>query len=169
MNITKKIIITDTNIITDLSNANILEEFIKIDNVYMSDMVKNDEINSKTCDTKIIKKIKTIPASIKDILEMNELTRIVSKLSTYDLINYVIAKNNDYILATGDDALKRFAEKNGVLVYRTLKLISLMVDNDVISNEKALKACFSLKNNVNTRIPNELIDNFIKELEKVEI
>lgn len=92
MNITKKIIITDTNIITDLSNANILEEFIKIDNVYMSDMVKNDEINSKTCDTKIIKKIKTIPASIKDILEMNELTRIVSKLSTYDLINYVIAK-----------------------------------------------------------------------------
>lgn len=44
-----------------------------------------------------------------------------------------------------------------------------MVDNDVISNEKALKACFSLKNNVNTRIPNELIDNFIKELEKVEI
>lgn len=169
MNITKKIIITDTNIITDLSNANILEEFIKIDNVYMSDMVKNDEINSKTCDVKIIKKIKTIPASIKDILEMNELTRTVSKLSTYDLINYVIAKNNDYILATGDDALKRFAEKNGVLVFRTLKLISLMVDNDVISNEKALKACLSLKNNANTRIPNELIDNFIKELEKVEI
>lgn len=118
-NITKKIIITDTNIITDLSNVNILEEFIKIDNVYMSDMVKNDEINSKTCDVKIIKKIKTIPASIKDVLEMNELTWTVSKLSTYDLINYVIAKNNDYILATGDNALKRFAEKNGVLVFRT--------------------------------------------------
>ena len=48
MNITTKIIITDTNIITDLNNANILEEFIDIDNVYISDMVKNDEINLKT-------------------------------------------------------------------------------------------------------------------------
>ena len=45
MNISKKIIITDTNIITDLNNANILDEFVKIDNVYMSDIVKNDEIN----------------------------------------------------------------------------------------------------------------------------
>ena len=60
MNITKKIIITDTNIITDLNNANILDKFVKIDNVYMSDIVKNDEINLKTCDAKIIKKIKTI-------------------------------------------------------------------------------------------------------------
>lgn len=33
MSITKKIIITDTNIITDLFNANILEEFINLDNV----------------------------------------------------------------------------------------------------------------------------------------
>ena len=45
MSITKKIIITDTNIITDLFNANILEEFINFDNVYISDLVKNDEIN----------------------------------------------------------------------------------------------------------------------------
>ena len=45
MNITPKIIITDTNIITDLNNAGILEEYIKLDNVYISDMVKNDEIN----------------------------------------------------------------------------------------------------------------------------
>ena len=48
MNITKKIIITDTNIITDLNNANILKKFVRLDNVYISDMVKNDEINSNT-------------------------------------------------------------------------------------------------------------------------
>ena len=53
MNITTKIIITDTNIITDLNNANILEEFINLDNVYISDMIKNDEINSKTGNIKL--------------------------------------------------------------------------------------------------------------------
>ena len=63
MNITAKIIITDTNIITDLNNANILEDFIKIDNVYISDMVKNDEINSKTGNIKLISKLKVMPAS----------------------------------------------------------------------------------------------------------
>lgn len=169
MNITKKIIITDTNIITDLNNANILDEFVKIDNVYMSDIVKNDEINLKTCDAKIIKKIKTISVTSNDILETNKLSQTVGKLSTYDLINFVIAKNNDYILATGDDALKKFAEKNGVIVFRTLKLIKLMIDNDIISCEKALDAYISLRNAVNTRIPKELIDTFIKDLEKVKI
>lgn len=169
MNISKKIIITDTNIITDLNNANILDEFVKIDNVYMSDIVKNDEINSKTCDAKIMKKIKTISVTFNDILETNKLSQTVSKLSTYDLINFVIAKNNDYILATGDDALKKFAERNGVEVFRTLKLIKLMIDNDIISCEKALEACISLKSAVNTRIPKELIDTFIKDLEKVKI
>lgn len=169
MNITKKIIITDTNIITDLNNANILDEFVKIDNVYMSDIVKNDEINPKTCDEKIIKKIKTISVTFNDILETNNLSQTVNKLSTCDLINFVIAKNNDYILATGDEALKKYAEKNGVIVFRTLKLIKLMVDNDVISCEKALEACILLKSAANTRIPKELIDTFIKDLEKVKI
>lgn len=169
MNITKKIIITDTNIITDLNNANILDKFVKIDNVYMSDIVKNDEINLKTCDAKIIKKIKTISVTSNDILETNKLSQTVGKLSTYDLINFVIAKNNNYILATGDDALKKFAERNGVIVFRTLKLIKMMIDNDVISCKKALEACISLRNAVNTRIPKELIDTFIKDLEKVKI
>ena len=48
MIITTKIIVTDTNIITDLSNAKILDKFVMLENVYISDMVKNDEINSKT-------------------------------------------------------------------------------------------------------------------------
>ncbi len=42
MNITNKIIITDTNIITDLNNANVLDRFVKLENVYISDMVKHE-------------------------------------------------------------------------------------------------------------------------------
>lgn len=40
MNTEKKIIITDTNIITDLYIAGVLEEFILLDNIYISDIVK---------------------------------------------------------------------------------------------------------------------------------
>ena len=74
MNITAKIIITDTNIITDLNNANILEEFINIDNVYISDMIKNDEINSKTGNVKLMSKLKVIPATATQLIEINKLS-----------------------------------------------------------------------------------------------
>lgn len=70
MNITTKIIITDTNIITDLNNANILDKFVKLDNVYISDMVKRDEINSDTGNINVIKKFKTIHVTSDEIDEI---------------------------------------------------------------------------------------------------
>ena len=131
MNITTKIIITDTNIITDLNNANILEEFIDIDNVYISDMVKNDEINSKTGNVKLINKFKVISATATQLIEVNNLSYTEKKLSTYDLLNFVIARDNNCILATGDNRLKIYSENNGVKVFRTLKIIKLMKDNNI--------------------------------------
>lgn len=80
MNITKKIIITDTNIITDLSNAKILEKFINLDNVYISDMIKNDEINKKTCNPKLINKFKVIKSTSKQLIEITELSQQKKKI-----------------------------------------------------------------------------------------
>ena len=169
MNITTKIIITDTNIITDLDNANILEEFIDIDNVYISDMVKNDEINSKTGNVKLINKFKVISATANQLIEVNKLSYIEKKLSTYDLLNFVIARDNNCILATGDNRLKKYSENNGIEVLRTLKIIKLMKDNNIISYRKAINACKLLKQCPTTRIPEIYINNLINELEKDSI
>lgn len=169
MNIIAKIIITDTNIITDLNNANILEEFIDMDNVYISDMVKNDEINSKTGNVKLINRFKIISATATQLLEVNNLSYIEKKLSTYDLLNFVIARDNNCILATGDNRLKKYSENNGIEVFRTLKIIKLMKDNNIISYKKALVACNLLKQCATTRIPKTDINNLISELEKEAI
>lgn len=66
MNITTKIIITDTNIITDLNNANILEHFINLENVFISDVIKNDEINTKTGNLNIIKNMKVVSLQLSN-------------------------------------------------------------------------------------------------------
>ncbi len=166
MNITSKIIITDTNIITDLNNANLLEKFVKLDNVYISDMVKNDEIKTSTGDINLIKQIKVIETSGEQFLEMMELKKENKKLSTYDLINYILARDNNFILATGDNRLKDFAEKNNVEVIRTLKIIKLLNEKSIISSNEAINACELLKLNPFTRIPEENINNLISELEK---
>lgn len=169
MNITTKIIITDTNIITDLNNANILEEFINMDNVYISDMIKNDEINSKTGNVKLINKFKVISATPTQLIEVSNLTYKEKKLSTYDLLNYVIARDHNCILATGDNRLKKYSENNGVEVFRTLKIIKLMKENNIISYKKAIDACKLLKQCSTTRIPEIYINDLIDELESDSI
>lgn len=165
MNITKKIIITDTNIITDLNIANILDKFIKLDNVYIGVLIKNDEINYNTGNIDIINKFKVIESTGEELLEANKLSKIENKLSYYDILNYIIARDNDGLLATGDNRLKLYSEKNNVEVIRTLKIIKLMKEKNIISKKEAIEACTLLKNYNKTRIPNENINELIKELE----
>lgn len=121
MSITEKIIVTDTNIITDLSNANILDKFVNLDNVYISDLVKNDEVNFKTGNLEIINKFKTLKITEEQLIEVSTLASKESKLSIYDVINYILARDNDGVLATGDDRLRKYSLENGVKVIRTLK------------------------------------------------
>ena len=166
MNITAKIIITDTNIITDLSNAKILDKFVILDNVYINDMVRRDEINSKTGDIKLIDKFKTIASSEKQISEIYHIMQLKKELSVSDAINYILARDNNAIIATGDEPLRKFSNDNGVEVIRTLKIIELMVKNNIISTKEAIDACNLLKNEKSTRIPHNEIDNLINKLEK---
>ena len=166
MIITTKIIVTDTNIITDLSNARILDKFVMLDNVYISDMIKNDEINSKTGNVSIINNFKTLNASVEQIQEMFKIAQKEKGLSQYDIINYIIARDNNAALATGDQRLKSYSETNGVEVIRTLKIITLMKEKNIISIREAINACNLLKGNSNTRIPSEEIENLINDFNK---
>ena len=169
MNITKKIIITDTNIITDLNNAKLLDKFVSLNNVYISDMVKNDEINYKTGNLDIIKKFNVIESSSEQLERICQLSKVEKRLSSYDLINYVIAKDNNYVLATGDDRLKKYAESNGVTVIRTIKIIHLMYEYKVITIQETINAYKLLLKNDTTRIPKNLLIDELKNIDVIEI
>ena len=163
MSITEKIIVTDTNIIKDLNNANILDKFVGLDNVYISDLVKNDEVNFKTGNLEIINKFKTLKITEEQLIEVSTLASKESKLSIYDVINYILARDNDGVLATGDDRLRKYSLENGVKVIRTLKIIRLLKEKNIISCREAIKACILLKKCKKTRIPEEDINNLIEE------
>ena len=167
MTITPKIIITDTNIITDLDNAGLLDKFVVLDNVYINDMVKNDEINFKTGDVNIINKMNVLPLTAEQLQEVNKLFSEEKVLSQYDLINYIIARDNNCILATGDNRLKKYSEENGVEVIRKLKIIELMAYKSIISEKDAINACINLKNNKYTRIPEHNINELINKLQTI--
>jgi len=163
MNITTKIIITDTNIITDLSNANLLNKFIKLHNVYISDMVLHDEINSNTGNVDIISKMKTIELTNDQLIEAYQINDEYKRLSIYDCINYIIARDVDGVLATGDRRLIKLANENKVETIRTLKIIELIYTNKIITHKELINGLNLLKNNIHTRIPIEDIDELIKK------
>lgn len=155
MSIYTKIVIIDTNIITDLDNCQLLDIFIKLDNVYMCDLVKNDEINEKTTSKNVFTFIKCLSLDENMFEEVIKLSMIHRKLSFYDLANYVIAKNYNGILATGDERLRRFVIENGIEVIRTLKIIETLFENKIINKEKLLHSLDLLLENEKTRIPKE--------------
>ena len=70
-----------------------------LDNVYISDMVKNDEIKNSTGNINTIKKFKTIEATDKQLLEIIKISNEKNGLSQYDIINFIIARDNNGILA----------------------------------------------------------------------
>lgn len=166
MNITTKMIITDTNIISDLSNANVLKEFVNLDNVFISDLIKNDEVNSKTGNLEIINDFKVISCSETQLVESINLSEIERKLSKYDIINFIIARDNSCILATGDNNLKIFAEKSNIEVIRTLKIIELLVKDKIITPKKGINACDLLEKCSSTRIPIRDINNIKDKIKK---
>lgn len=89
-------------------------------------MVKNDEINSNTGDIEVIMNFKTIHSTPEQIAEIFQISQNVNGLSPYDIINYILARDHQAILATGDKKLKNFAENQGIEVMRTLKIIQLL-------------------------------------------
>lgn len=166
MNITTKIIISDTNIITDLCNAKLIDSFIEIDNIYISDLILQDEINSKTGDVDLIGKIKTLSLSNDQLIEAYQLTDEYKSLSTYDCMNYILARDNDGILATGDKRLISLANDNNVEIIRTLKIIELMYNHKLITKNKLIKGLDLLTKNDHTRIPIDDIEQLIKKYTK---
>ena len=91
----------------------------------------NDEFNSNTCNEHILKKMKTIEFTAIQMIELEKLQKTTNKLSQYDLINYITARDCRGILATGDKRLKDYSEKNGVLVIRTLKIIGGLYERKI--------------------------------------
>ncbi|MDD4036183.1 MAG: hypothetical protein PHS45_02545 [Bacilli bacterium] len=166
MNITKKIILTDTNIITDLDIAGVLDIYVDLSNVYMSDLVKENEINNKTGDLKIIERFKLIRANESDIYEISNFSAIYYHLSMPDIINFVLANNNNYILATGDKQLRLLAIENNIEVIGVIRIIDLLENNNLITKEKKYESLNKLKKHPKTRLPEEELNKRLEEIEK---
>ena len=163
MNLGQVIIITDTNIIFDLHVAGILRKFIELDNVYMSDLVLHDEISVETFEDNIRSLIKTIAFDV-DMLEINSIQRTHTALSIYDILNFLLARKEDGILATRDKALIKFSNANNVSTIDTLEIIKMMYNSNTITKTEVELALNKLVSSNKTNLPVEDKEKFLRDL-----
>lgn len=157
-------LLLDTNILVDAFSAGILE-ILNCNLFSISNVVLFDEI-SKLLPYFEPSKINIIFESIKEIDLANSLCISNKRISYYDYLNYVIAKERNMTLVTGDQKLLKFAKENNVNCIGTIRLIELLIEDGLITPKDSICALELLANDRTRRIPKILVDETIQEIKK---
>ena len=103
----------------------------------------------------------------EELLIANEYKTLNKRISFYDALNLAIAKERKMILVTGDQQLVKFANEKEVECIGTLRLIEILIDNEIISIEESVLALQKLKLDIKRRVPHNLIDSLIEKLQSI--
>ena len=72
------------------------------------------------------------------------------------------------ILVTGDQNLINFAKQENIQCIGTLKLIEILVENNLLNIEESIQSLINLKLDSNRRIPHKLIDQIIQKMQSMK-
>ena len=152
-----KAAIQDANIIFDLIEINLIDEFFKLQiDVFITDFVAG-EINQLDQKGIIYKYISTgeiivLNTTTEEIIELVAIQNHTRGLSLEDCSVLFHAPKNKAFILTGDNTLKRYAESNQIEVHGILWVLDELIREGYISNEKAyLKLTQLMK--TNSRLP----------------
>lgn len=93
---------------------------------------------------------KSLPGS--GMLKAEELVRKYPRPGRIDLISLVLAMQENALLLTGDEALRKAALQEGIDVHGTLWLLDAMVEGEAISEADAYRS-LELMRNAGRRLP----------------
>lgn len=157
-----KIAINDTNILIDFFGINLLDELMSLDlEMHTSDFVLFEiEIPEQLLRIENIisaGKLKVNNFSIQELEIISQKKNNNPNLSLTDCSVWHWAEMNNTILLTGDARLRKTAKNAGIEVHGSLWLLDLLVDQKIITTNKA---CISLTNlmNINNRLPKQECD-----------
>ena len=157
----------DTNVVVDALSADILNRLF-IPQFKVLRIVLLEEIKKQIKDINI-QTNNIVNETYDEIIEAYNLSKLKKNISYYDALNLVVASTRHMVLVTGDQQLIRCAKELGVTCYGTLKLFNILLSNDVINCRECEMALIKLKEDKTRRIPLELIDSFLEELENKKV
>jgi hypothetical protein len=93
---------------------------------------------------------KSLPGSA--MLKAEELVKRYPRPGRIDLISLVLAMQENALLLTGDEALRKAAHQEGVVVHGTLWLLDAMLEGGAISKAEGYRS-LELMSNTGRRLP----------------
>ena len=166
----KKIVVNDTNVFIDMYEVGLLEEFFSLPwEVHTTDFVmlelqregQHETVARYKADKRLI-----VPVfQSKEMLEIGNLfqqSMNKTNLSLTDCSVWYYAKENNYILLTGDRKLRTTSAYDGVEVHGVIYVFDRLVEFNVISCQVAVEKLQKLYS-INPRLPKEEIEKRISK------
>ncbi|MCF6364920.1 MAG: type II toxin-antitoxin system VapC family toxin [Bacteroidales bacterium] len=158
-----KITVSDANILIDLADLDLINEFVRLDfefhtNDFVIDEIKNPEQKEKI--EELIKTDKLFVAQTKSE-EYQEILELQTKnLSFADCSIWHYAIKTGGILLSGDGILRKTASKQGITVKGIFFIFDKLIETQIIDNKTALEK-IKLLNKINNRLPYDEIEKRI--------
>lgn len=163
----ERVVVSDTNILFDLLSINLLEDFFLLPfEISTTDFVIHEIHRQEQIDiiNKYIftKKLKVVSFSFSEIKEITNIYKTSSNnTSITDCSVWYYAKKTQGRLLTGDNKLRKSAERDNVKVAGVLYVFDSLIEYDILSKEKCTKKLTQLMN-INKRLPHNECNKRIK-------
>lgn len=165
----EKIVVNDTNVFIDLYSVGLLEEFFSLPwEVHTTELVMLELLREGQSET--VKQYKDdgrlhIPTlEGKDMVSIGQLKILhegKTNVSIADSSVWYYAKQNNYILLTGDRKLRKVSVIDGVEVHGIIYVFDNLVDAGIITKADAAQKLKDL-HNINPRLPQDAIAERLK-------
>lgn len=163
------IVVNDTNIFIDLISVGLLDNFFRLPvGIHTTDFVLN-ELTDESQSAAVRKHIRLKDLTIKRYTGI-EVAEIVSfqatchnNVSIADCSVWLYAKNNGYMLLTGDAKLRSSAQKSGVTVCGILRVFDMLVEEFGIISPNIGAERLELLYKINNRLPSREIESRIRK------
>ena len=146
---------SDTNIWIDFAQINRLTFPFMLDYVYCmsTDAIADELISPPDMGKRLIDSgLRPVEINDEEYFLALEYGSRCKKLSVYDRLALAIAKKRDYVLLSGDGALRKAAKLEGVEVRGTLWVFDQLLMTGKIAREEYNKAMIDLRDDPTGRI-----------------
>lgn len=163
----KKLLISDANIIIDIAAGNLVEAMFSLHYVYCTpDILYAEELEEQHSDM-LAAGLQLYELSSASVDKAFEYLRIdaVRRVSANDCMALALAQQEQCALLTGDARLKQLASAQGVTVRGTLWLVESMIHKGHISVDEA-RFAYQMMLDDGSRLPIEAIKNQLKRFDQ---
>jgi len=158
-------IVTDATFWIDMCRGGLIDEVLSLGFELIAPDVVVGELIEPDGDDLVKRGLKMVELEGNQVLELFELRSRYPKPGTNDLFALFAASNLGLLLLTGDRHLRRAAEKEGIPVHGTLWFLDKMIDQGIITSQRAADA-LELMLKYGCRLPRDECDKRIKRWKK---